>query len=87
VSSSANLGSPGPAPAAADTLGSGDHKAWPPAILYGVLVIAAWVGVRLLINRSRRWARAGAFVGGIGVCLIPLWFCFENVVRLLPQNI
>ena len=26
-------------------------------------------------------------LSGIGVCLVPLWFCFENVVRLLPQNI
>jgi hypothetical protein len=75
--------------AAADTigLGSGEKSAWPPALLYGGLVILLWVGTRLWINRTRRWARLGAYVVGIGVCLIPLWFCFENVVRLLPQSI
>jgi sortase A len=73
--------------AALDTLGSGNNTAWPPALLYGALVVLLWIGTRLWINRTRRWARAGAFVVGIGVCLVPLWFCFENVVRLLPQNI
>ena len=73
--------------AAIDTLGSGNRSAWPPAIEYGAVVILLWIGVRLLINRARRWARAGAYLGGIAVCLVPLWFCFENVVRLLPQNI
>jgi sortase A len=73
--------------AAADTLGSGQKSAWPPALLYGGLVILLWIGTRLWINRTRRWARVAAYVVGIGVCLIPLWFCFENVVRLLPQSI
>jgi sortase A len=70
-----------------DNLGRGDRGAWPSAIAYGLFVVALWIGVRVLINRTRRWARAGAVVGGIAVCLVPLWFCFENVVRLLPQNI
>lgn len=73
--------------AAIDTLGSGNRGAWPPSIAYGALVVVLWAGVRILINRTRRWARAGAYLGGIVVCLVPLWFCFENVVRLLPQNI
>lgn len=68
-------------------LGSGNGQAWPPTILYGALVAAAWVGTRLLINRTRRWRRLGSYVGGIAVCCVPLWFCFENVVRLLPQSI
>lgn len=74
------------APHPAPSLGGGDPNAWLPAIAYGALVIVAWVGTRLLINRTRRWRRAGAYVGGIAVCLVPLWFCFENVVRLLPQS-
>jgi len=73
--------------AAVDNLGSGNQAAWPPAIAFGALVALLWVGVRILINRTRRWARLGAYLGGIAVCLVPLWFCFENVVRLLPQNI
>jgi sortase A len=78
---------PAATPAAVDNLGRGDGGAWPAALLYGGLVVILWVGVRLLINRTRRWARVAAYVVGIGVCLIPLWFLFENVVRLLPQNI
>ena len=72
---------------ASENLGKGNSHAWPPVIWYGALVGLLWVLVRILINRTRRWARAGAYVGGIAVCLIPLWFMFENVVLLLPQNI
>lgn len=79
----ANLG-PG---AVIDNLGAGNKSGWPPALAYGAAVVALWAGTRLAINRTRRWWRLGAYVGGIGVCLVPLWFCFENVVRLLPQNI
>jgi sortase A len=75
------------APAASGSLGGGNHKAWPPTIVYGAVVVLAWVATRLLINRTRRWRRLGAYVGGIAVCCVPLWFCFENVVRLLPQSI
>lgn len=83
----ANTVSANAAPVPAVTLGGGNHQAYPPAILYGALVVAAWILTRLLINRTRRWWRAGAFVGGVAVCCVPLWFCFENVVRLLPQSI
>lgn len=68
-------------------LTGGNHSAWPPALSYGAAVVVLWIGARLAINRTRRLARLGAFVGGIGVCCIPLWLCFENVVRLLPQSI
>lgn len=50
-------------------------------------MVFLWIGVRLWINRTRRWHRLAALVVGIGVCLVPLWFCFENVVLLLPQSI
>ena len=69
------------------TLTSGTHSAWPPAIGYGAAVVVLWIGTRLAINRTRRWRRAGAYLGGIAVCCVPLWLCFENVVRLLPQSI
>jgi sortase A len=75
------------APQAPTNLTGGNHRAYPPALLYGGLVVIGWVLTRLLINRTRRWRRFGAFVGGIAVCCVPLWFCFENVVRLLPQSI
>lgn len=72
---------------ASDNLGKGNGRAWPSVFGYGAVVVVLWVLVRLLINRTRRWRRAGAYVVGIAVCLVPLWFCFENVVLLLPQNI
>jgi sortase A len=69
------------------TLGHGNSNAWTPAILYGLLVVGLWTVARLAINRTRRWGRLAAYAVGIGVCLVPLWFCFENVSLLLPQNI
>jgi len=72
---------------ASDNLGKGNSHAWPPVVGYGAIVVILWILVRLLINRTRRWWRVGAYIGGVVVCLIPLWFCFENVVLLLPQNI
>ena len=69
------------------TLGHGRSSAWTPAVGYGAIVLVLWVLARLVINRTRRWTRAGAYVVGIGVCLVPLWFLFENVSLLLPQNI
>ncbi|MDQ2754042.1 MAG: class E sortase [Actinomycetota bacterium] len=76
-----------PRAATLDTLGHGNGGAWPPAIAYGAAVVVIWIMTRILINRTRRLRRVGAYVGGIALCLIPLWFCFENVVLLLPQSI
>jgi sortase A len=73
--------------AATSNLGSGNSNGWPPAIAYGAAFVVLWIGARLAINRTRRWSRVAAFVVGIGICAIPLWFCFENVVRLLPAAI
>jgi sortase A len=72
---------------ASDNLGRGNSNAIPPTILYGLLTVALWIGTRLAINRTRRFWRLGAYVVGIGICLIPLWFTFENVILLLPQSI
>ena len=89
---SATKGAPTPiavgqAAADAPNLGSGNGAAWPAVIGYGAIFLLGWVLVRLSINRTRRWTRLAAYVVGIGVCLIPLWFLFENAARLLPQNI
>jgi sortase A len=78
--------SPG-VPAAGENLGQGQNGAWGPTLLFGAAVVVLWIGTRLLINRTRRWTRAGVVVIGIALCLVPLWFTFENVVRLLPPNI
>ena len=72
---------------ATENLGQGNSHAWGPALLWGALVLGLWVLVRFWIHYTRRWARAAAYLVGIAACLIPLWFSFENVVLLLPQNI
>jgi sortase A len=72
---------------AAANLGQGNSSARGPAIAYGIAVILLWILTRLAIHHTRRWKRTLAYVVGIAICLIPLWFCFENVVRLLPPNI
>jgi sortase A len=68
-------------------LGSGDRSAWPHVILYGAITLLLWVAVRLAGARSRGGRRWAVWVLGIPLCLVPLWFVFENVVRLLPSNI
>jgi sortase A len=68
-------------------LGSGDPTAWPPTLLFGALALLLWIGVRLAgirLPRGRRWI---PFAAGIPLALVPLWFLFENVIRLLPANI
>lgn len=67
-------------------LGSGNGNAWTPILLYGLLALALWVGVRLLNARLRSW-RWVPFAVGIPLCCVPLWFVFENSIRLLPNNI
>jgi sortase A len=68
------------------TLGTGDHKAWPAALFFGGVCALMWLGVRLwgASVRSQRWV---PYAVGIPLCLIPLWFAFENAIRLLPANI
>ncbi|MDQ6614169.1 MAG: class E sortase [Actinomycetota bacterium] len=68
------------------TLGNGDHSAWPATLLYGLIFVVLWLGVRLWSARRRYWKWI-PFLAGIPVCLVPLWFLFENAIRLLPQNI
>src|SRR5579859_2004442 len=76
-----------PAPSKAPlNLGAGDSTAWPPTLLFGALSLLGWIGVRLWGARRRGW-RWVPFAVGIPVCLVPLWFGFENLIRLLPANI
>jgi sortase A len=67
-------------------LGSGDGGAWPHVLFYGAITIALWVAVRLQGTRvrHRQWLIVAT---GAVICLLPLWFVFENVVRLLPPNL
>jgi sortase A len=68
-------------------LGAGDGTAWPPTLLFGAITLLLWIGVRLWgVQRKRSW-RWLPFAVGIPLCLVPLWFLFENLTRLLPANI
>jgi sortase A len=53
---------------------------------WGVLALALWVGARFFASRRRRWAKFGALFVGALVTLVPLWFAFGEVVKLLPAN-
>jgi sortase A len=67
-------------------LGSGNNDAWPPILLYGLAALGLWAAARILATRMRSW-RWVPFLIGIPVCFVPLWFVFENSIRLLPNNI
>jgi sortase A len=77
----------GPTAAAADTLGQGSAGGWPPAIAWGAGFVILWVLTRLAFSRTRRGRRVGSLIVGIVACAVPLWFCFENVVRILPPSL
>jgi sortase A len=68
-------------------LGADDTAAWPPTILFGVVALGLWAGIRVLAATSAKRLRWIAFLIGIPVCLIPLWFFFENASRLLPTGL
>ncbi|HEX3426154.1 MAG TPA: class E sortase [Acidimicrobiales bacterium] len=67
-------------------LGGGQRSAWPPTLVFAAIAIALWVGVRLWARHRRYWKWI-PFLVGIPVCAVPLWFMFENVIKLLPNNL
>ncbi|MFN8039943.1 MAG: class E sortase [Acidimicrobiales bacterium] len=77
----ANLGSD---EATADLISGGDANARGPAILWGLaaaaVVLAAW-----LLGRWKRSLRWPAYLVAVVPFLVLLFFCFENVTKLLPS--
>jgi hypothetical protein len=73
-------------PVSPANLGSGDRAAWPDLIGYGTLALSVWVVARVVGARARRRGWLAVVLGAV-ICLVPLWFLFENVVRLLPPNV
>ncbi|HET9442753.1 MAG TPA: class E sortase [Acidimicrobiales bacterium] len=55
-----------------------------PAVLWGLLAAAVWIGTWLL---SKKWGRLAAYAMGTPVFLVVLFVFFENFARLLPANI
>ena len=74
----------GPSPVLAAT---GQGPTWPAALGWGALALAGWVTTRVLAARRYRYAKVGALLTGALICLVPLWFVFENAVDLLPANL
>ena len=67
-------------------LGTGQHSEWPTALEFGAITIGLWLLVRLWAARRRYWKWI-PFLAGIPVCCVPLWFLFEAVIKLLPNNL
>ncbi|MFP5318398.1 MAG: class E sortase [Acidimicrobiia bacterium] len=63
---------------------SGGRANKTPAILWGSLAAAIWLGAWLL---GRFWRRWPAYAIGILPFLLVLYVFFENVARLLPANV
>ena len=62
---------------------SGDPSARGPAISWGLVCAAVWLGIYAL---SRIWRKWPAYIVGAPVFLLVLFFFFENFARLLPAN-
>jgi LPXTG-site transpeptidase (sortase) family protein len=97
TSTAAPAGSGGSGPAGADspTVGSGQESealvtggtpTWLAVSGWAALAVVAWVATRLLAVRKYRYAKVMVLLSGGLVCLVPLWFTFENAVNLLPAN-
>jgi sortase A len=63
---------------------SGDREATLPAILWGLVAALVWLGFWVL---GRAWRRWPAYLIGLPVFLVALFFFFENFSLLLPANI
>lgn len=80
----------GPADSAAATGGTTADAggwAWLATIGFGLLALLGWVATRVFAARLRRYSKFLVLAAGTLVCLVPLWFAFENLVNLLPANI
>jgi sortase A len=77
----------GPAGGETEALVSGGYSTWLALAGWALLALALWVVTRALASRKYRLTKAMVIVAGALVCLVPLWFTFENAVNLLPANL
>jgi LPXTG-site transpeptidase (sortase) family protein len=88
-------GSPtvGPASAAAaktdslNGIGGSSGRVWLATVGLALLALLGWVATRVFAAHLRRYSKFLVLAAGTLVCLVPLWFAFENLVNLLPANI
>jgi hypothetical protein len=77
----------GPGTSVAAESNSGGGWVWLATIGFGALTLLGWAATRTLARRLHRFGKFLVLAAGALVCLIPLWFAFENLVDLLPANI
>ena len=66
----------------------GHRSTWISTAEWAVVCAAIWVGAWLLARQRRLIARAIVYSAGFAVLFLPaLYFCFENLARLLPENL
>jgi sortase A len=85
-------GSEAPAPDTGSSLVTngglgGDRSARLPSILWALVVLIVGVGIWFLARRWRGWRRYAVYAACSPVFLLVLFFCFQQVNRLLPANI
>ena len=71
-----------PPPAALDDIDGAGKPAWP-AVVLGVACALIWFGAWLL---GRGWRRWPAYLIGLPIFMVTLFFFFEEFSRLLPSN-
>lgn len=78
-------------PSAGERTAAGPNSAnawtWVATIGFGLLALLGWVAARVFATRLRRYSKALVLAAGALVCLVPLWFAFENLVDLLPASL
>ncbi len=69
--------------ASTDSLANGDPSAWPAAIVFSLLTIAAWFGAWWL---AQRWRKIRTYALATPIVLVLLFFAFQFINRLLPAG-
>lgn len=67
----------------------GSTDARNPALLWGLLAAAVWLAAWLIARHWpswRRWQKWAVYVVALPIFLVPLFFAFENINRLLPAG-
>ncbi len=75
----------------ASPLDNGEETAtgatWAATVGWAVLALFVWVVTRVAAAHRRRYEKVALLAAGALVCLVPLWFAFQNLVDLLPPSI
>ena len=70
----------------AGALGAAGGWTWFELAGWALLALALWVVTRVRAAQRHGYTKVVVLCAGALVCLVPLWFAFENAVVLLPAN-